>query len=146
MGRRFGNPNYSRRYPVFKLIKIIGTAMYKVFNRTDKLVYIFSHNDFRIFSISAFRRAKTQKNRPVKIRKPVQVVINGELFIFIKKQWDKGRSLALDYLRFCKGLPSLYRWERKTRHNILKKQAKIRNQRIINDAYVIARSKSFERY
>jgi hypothetical protein len=118
--------------------------MYKVFNRTDEMIYIKSNKDFRILPLSVFRRAKTQKNRPCKIRKPVQVVINGELFIFIQKQWDKGRLLALDYLTFCRGLPSLYKWESNTRHNILKKQAKQRNQRIINEANI--RPKPFERY
>jgi hypothetical protein len=108
------------------------------------MTYIKSKNDFRIFPLSVFRRARTQKYRARKIRKPVQVVINGELFIFIKKQWDKGRSMALDYLRFCKGLPSLYKWECKTRHNILKKRAKQRNLRIVNEAN--ARKRSFERY
>ena len=124
---------------MFKFKRIIGTAMYKVFNRTDKLVYIKSNNDFRIFPLSVFRRAKTQRNRPGKIRKPVQVVIIGEIFIFNKKQWDKGRSLALDYLRFCDGLPYVYKLEQKTRHNILKKQAKLRNQRIIREANVFGR-------
>jgi len=118
--------------------------MYSVINRSGEMFYIKSNNDFRIFPVSVFRRAKTQKYRAGKIRKPVQVVINGELFIFIKKHWDKGRSLALDYLRFCKGLPSLYKWERRTRHNILKKQAKQRNRRIINEANI--RPKPFERY
>jgi hypothetical protein len=108
------------------------------------MIYIKSNNDFRIFPVSVFRRAKTQKYRSGKIRKPVQVVINGEIFIFIINQWAKGRLLALDYLRFCQGLPSLYKWERKTRHNILKKQAKQRNQHIINEANV--RLKPFERY
>ena len=121
--------------------------MYSIFNRTSEMIYIKFNNDFRIFPLSVFRRAKTQKNRSGRIRKPVQVVINGELFIFNKKQWDKGRLLAMDFLRFCEGLPSLYRWERKTRHNILKRQAKLRNQRTINEANVFfARSKTFERY
>lgn len=115
--------------------------MYSVFNRTSKWIYIKSNNDFRIFPLPVFRRAKTQKNRPGEIRKPVQVVINGELFIFIKTQWDKGRKLAMNYLRFGDGVPSLYNWERNTRHHILKKQAKIRNQRIINEANVIGRRK-----
>jgi len=81
--------------------------MYLVFNRTNELIYIVSKKDFRIFRLSVFWRAKTQKNRQGRIRKPVQVVINGELFIFNKKHWDKGRLMALDYLRFCEGLPSL---------------------------------------
>jgi hypothetical protein len=120
--------------------------MYTVFNRTNELIYIDSKNDFRIFPLSVFKRAKTQKNRPCKIRKPVQVVINGEIFIFIKKQWDKGRSTALDYLRFCEGMPSLYRWESKKRFNILKRRAKLRNQCIINEANAMSRLKAFERY
>ena len=131
---------------MFKFKRIIGTAMYLVFNRTNELIYILSKNDLRIFPLSVFRRAKTQKNRQGRIRKPVQVVIGGELFIFNQKHWHKGRLMALDYLRFCEGLPSLYRWERKTRHNILKRRAKIRNQRIINDANAIGGSKPFERY
>ena len=120
--------------------------MYSVFNRTDKLVYIKSNNDFRIFPLSVFRRAKTQRNRPGKIRKPLQVVINGELFIFIKKQWERGRTQALDHLRFYDGLPYVYKSERKTRHNTLKRQAKLRNQRIINDANAIGGLKPFEKY
>ena len=120
--------------------------MYLVINRTSESIYIVSKNDLRIFPISVFRRAQTQKDCPGKIRKPVQVVINGEFFIFNRKQWNKGRLLALDFLRFCDGLPSLYRWERKTRHNILKRQSKLRNQRIINDANAIGESNPFERY
>ena len=132
--------------PCSNIKNLKDTFMYTTINRTSKWIYIKSNNDFRIFPLSVFRRAKTQKNRPGKIRKPMQVVINGENFIFIKKQWNKGRALALDYLRFCDGLPSLYRWERNTRHNILKRQAKLRNQRIINDANAIGRLKASERY
>lgn len=120
--------------------------MYTIINRTNEMIFIESKNDFRIFPVPKFTRAKKQKNRTGKIRKPVSVVINGELFIFIKKNWDRGKMLALDYLRFCEDLPHLYSWEQNTRHNILKKRARILNQRIINDANAIGGLNAFERY
>lgn len=120
--------------------------MYTVLNCTDKWVYVASNRDLRKFSVGVFKRAKTQKDRPGRIRKPVQVVVNGRLFIFIRKQWVKGKLAGEAYERFCKEIPYLYRWEMNDRHRDLTRRYEARNERIVNRARIAGRSKRFERY
>lgn len=89
--------------------------MFKVINKTGTRVFIRSNKDFRIIPVQVFHRARNQKDRRTKIRKPVPVIINGSLFIFKKNQWDNGKALAEDFNKFCLGLPYLYKWESKAR-------------------------------
>lgn len=119
--------------------------MFKVINKTDTRVFIRSNKDFRIIPIHVFHRARNQKDRGVRIRKPVKVIINDALFIFKKNQWDNGKELASDYKKFCSGLPYLYKWESSGRFNNLKKKAKRRNQRLINNVNTVGRKQYLKR-
>ena len=95
--------------------------MFKVINKIGTRVFIQSERDFRIIPIQVFNRAKSQKDRETEIRNPVEVIINGSLFIFKENQWDKAKQLAADYKKFCRGLPHLYRWESRYRFRKNKK-------------------------
>ena len=95
--------------------------MFKVINKTSTRVFIQSEKDFRIVPIRVFQRARNQKDRGTIIRKPVPVIINGALFIFKKNQWEASKLLAVDYEKFCAGLPYLYKWESKRRFKKSKK-------------------------
>jgi len=95
--------------------------MFKVILKTYRHYYIRFHNDFRIIPVNEFKRAKSQKERRVRIRKPVSVIIDGDLFLFKKNQWKKTKSLGSGYKKFCAGLPHLYKWEKKGRFKKTKK-------------------------
>ena len=86
--------------------------MFKIMMKINGYLHLLSDNDYRIVPVDVFERAKTQKERGSRIRKPVPVIIDGDTFIFKRNQWDKAKLLGSDYKRFCAGLPQLYKWER----------------------------------
>ncbi len=90
--------------------------------KTHKYFHIRFNNDYRIIPVGVFERAKTQKERRSRIRKPVSVHIDGEIFIFKKNQWKQAKLLGCDYKKFCADLPHLYKWESRGRFKKNKKR------------------------
>jgi len=98
--------------------------VYNILFKTDRYVHIYSHEDYRIFSIAVFERASTQKDRNTRIRKPINATIDDEPFIFKENQWKQAKLLA-DKYKFFKGIPFLYKWESKARFRKTKKRVVI---------------------
>ena len=104
--------------------------MFTIEKITQRFVYIRSKKIFRIVPISDFRRARGRVMRGTMPRKAMVKVINGEEYLFTRKEWAKTEQLAQNYQRFCSGLPGSDRREITDKIKRCKRLAKQRAARI----------------
>ena len=104
--------------------------MFKIMLKTDRRVFISSKTGLMIIPISTFERARGRKHRGAKIRKPIWVVVEGELFVFTPKEWMRGKEMASNNKEFLSKLPWNYREEIQTKVKMSKRLAAQRALRL----------------
>ena len=104
--------------------------MFKVIMITDKCVHIRSATDGLILTKVAFKRIKGRKSRGAKIRKPIDVNVDGYPFIFTRKEWERGKHKASVHEKFLSDLPQVYREEILDKVKMSKRLSKLRALRL----------------
>ncbi|MBA7709775.1 hypothetical protein ES703_118700 [subsurface metagenome] len=104
--------------------------MFKIILKTDRRVFISSKTRLVIIPISTFERARGRKARGARIRKPISVVVHGELFVFTPNEWAKGKKMASNNKEFLSDLPWNIRMEIEDKVKMSKRLAEQRALRL----------------